>query len=79
MSKKKKDQIEVVEQTLSKAEQFVQNNKKRLSYFLTGFLIIIVLYFASQNYYLKPQRINSSQEIFMAEKYFELDSFVHFL
>ena len=39
---------------------------------MKGFIacsLALAPYFASQNYYLKPQRNNSSQEIFMAEKY----------
>lgn len=80
MAKKRKDQnIEKgfgsVEGALSKSEQFIEKHQKKLSYAVIGILLIITAIFAYNKYILKPNELNAQNNIFVAQHYFNLDSF----
>ncbi|NNC86778.1 MAG: tetratricopeptide repeat protein [Bacteroidia bacterium] len=74
MAKEKEDQLLDIEGTVNKTEEFVEKNKK----ILTGAGIVILAavagFFGYQNFVVKPQEENARKEMFMAEKYFEMDS-----
>ena len=75
MSKKKESgkAIENVEQTLTKTEQFLEQNYKPLLYSLIGVVVVVGLFWLLRMYSGKKNEEAQSQ-MFMAEKYFSQDS-----
>jgi tetratricopeptide (TPR) repeat protein len=75
MSKKKETgkAIENVEQTLTKTEQFLEQNYKPLLYTLIGLVVLVGLFWLLKMYTGKKNEEAQSQ-MFMAEKYFSQDS-----
>ena len=77
MAKKKKteDQFEQVEQALSKTEQYIVDNQKSIMTIIGAIVAIVVLFKAYQNFYLLPLEKEAQTDIYMAELYFQKDSF----
>ncbi len=80
MSKKKQkeikteSQIENIEETLSKTEQFIVNNQN-IIYVVVAVLIVAVLgYFAWEKYYIIPKTEEAQEQIYPAQQYFAADS-----
>jgi tetratricopeptide (TPR) repeat protein len=75
MSKKKETGkgIENVEQTLTKTEQFLEQNYKPLLYTLIGVVVLVGLFWLLKMYTGKKNEEAQSQ-MFTAEKYFSQDS-----
>ncbi len=69
------DQFQQVEETLTKTEQFIENNQKNLLRIVTIVVGLIALVFGVQNLYLKPLEKEANIEMYMAEMYFQKDSF----
>ena len=69
------DQFQQVEETLTKTEQFIENNQKNLLRIVTVVVGLIALVFGVQNLYLKPLEKEANIEMYMAEIYFQKDSF----
>ena len=44
--------IEIVESTLSRTEQFIENNQKILTYVVGGIVIIILAFILIKKYYI---------------------------
>ncbi len=68
------DRMVAVEEALGKTEQFVEKNQKILMYVIMGIILVVLLYFGYQKFYISPMETNAQDEIFMAQKYFEMDS-----
>ena len=68
-------QLANVEQALSKTEQFIETNQKKITYVIGSIVAVIALYFVYQNMYLAPLEEEAQTEMFMAELYFQKDSF----
>ncbi|MBO5728533.1 MAG: tetratricopeptide repeat protein, partial [Paludibacteraceae bacterium] len=69
------DELQNVEQALSKTEQFIENNRKLL---LTGLAVIVVIAIAVVwffNGYVAPQNVEAADNMAAAVRYFERDSF----
>jgi len=79
MAKRKKDQtesgIEQIEETLSRTELYIEENQKSLLVIALAIIVIVGGYFAYQNFYVASQEEKAQSEMFVAEHYFELDSF----
>ena len=80
MSKKKKkklgqDNVEVVESALSRTEQFIEDNQKILTIIVVAIVAIVGIYLGYKKWYMKPMNEEANAQIFMAEQYFERDSF----
>ena len=78
MAKKKnktEDQFEQVEQALSKTEQFIEDNQQILVKIVGGIVLAISLVIGVKNFYLEPRSAEANSEMFMAELYFQKDSF----
>jgi tetratricopeptide (TPR) repeat protein len=80
MSKKKRkeqapDNIEAVESVLSRSEQFIEDNQKKLTTVVLVIVAIVGIYLAYQKWYLKPLEEEANSQMFVAEQYFERDSF----
>ena len=71
----KDSNIEGFESALTKTEQFVEDNQKTLTSLALGVLIIVSLYLAFQKFYVEPQDNDAQNNMFVAEQYFQRDSF----
>ena len=71
---KTEERIVAVEEAFSKTEQFIEKNQK-IILIIVGALIVVVLgYFGFKRLYLAPREKDAQTQMFMAEKYFEMDS-----
>lgn len=68
------DRMVAVEEALGRTEQFIEKNQKILMYVIMGIIIAVIVYFGYHKFYISPMEINAQEEIFMAQKYFEMDS-----
>jgi len=79
MSKKKKDtqpeQLENVENVLTRTEQFIENNQKIITSVVLGIVILVGAYLLFNRYYMKPMENEAKNQMFRAEQYFARDSF----
>lgn len=75
---KKKERIEeqmiAVESALSRSERFIEENYKLLLGIFAGILVIVVGFFGYAKYIKEPREIEAQSQIFMAQRYFEMDS-----
>lgn len=69
------NKLESVENALSRTEQYIEENQKSLTIIVIAVAVIIAVYLGYKKFYLAPAEKNAQEEMFMAEKYFELDSF----
>ena len=68
------DRMVAVEEALGKTEQFVEKNQKILMYVVMGIILVVLVYFGYQKFYVSPMEKNAQEQVFMAQKYFEMDS-----
>ncbi len=69
------DPFEGVEETLSRTEQYIEENQKSLTIIVAAIILIVGGYLAYKNFYVAPMEKRAQAEMFMAERYFEKDSF----
>lgn len=69
------DNLEGFEGALTKSEQFIEDNQKTLTYVALGAIIIVSLYMSFQKLYIEPQENDARNNMFVAEQYFQRDSF----
>lgn len=78
MAKKKSSQDEnlvVVQDALSKTEQYIEDNQKSLMIIVGAIIAIAILYLAYTKLYVAPKEQGALAASFRAEKYFDIDSF----
>jgi len=68
------DKIHVVEEALSKSEQFIEKHQKTLMIIIGAIIVIGLGIFAFQRLFLDPREKEAQGQMFMAQKYFEEDS-----
>ena len=68
-------QFQHTEQTLSKTAQYIEDNQKSLMVIVGAIIIIIGIYLSFSNFYLAPLEKEAHSDMYMAEIYFEKDSF----
>lgn len=68
------DRMVAVEEALGKTEQFIEKNQKIMIYAIMGIILVVLVYFGYQKFYISPMEENAQEQIFMAQKYFEKDS-----
>lgn len=77
-SKKKKDTTEEVfenvEQTLTKTEVFIEENRNTLGIIVVGILVIAGAVWGYQKWIKEPLELEAQQNLFMAEQWFKGDS-----
>ncbi len=77
-SKKRKEDnknIVVVEEALSKSEQFIERNQNLIVYSVAIVVILIAGYIGYTRFILEPREREGMAEMFMAEKYFQNEDF----
>jgi len=79
MSKKNtnvaEDGIEKIEESLSKTEQYIEENKKSLSIIIAIIVVIVAGFLSYKNFYIAPKEQEAKVAIWKAQYYFEKDSF----
>lgn len=67
--------IENVGHALTKAEQFIENNKKPVSIIVIAIILLVGGFFSYKKLYIAPLEKKAHIQMFVAEQYFEKDSF----
>ena len=78
MSKKKEthqDQFESVENALSKTEHYIEENQKSLTIIVAAIIVIVGGYLGYNRLVMTPKENEAKSQMWMAEQYFERDSF----
>jgi len=68
-------QFAQIEETLTKTEQYIEDNQKSLTIIVGAIIAIISIYLGFTNFYLEPLEQEAHADMYMAEIYFEKDSF----
>lgn len=63
-----------VEQALGKTEQFIEKNKKMITYIVGGLAAVILVSVFYYKYVYKKNETEAYDKVVMAQRYFELDS-----
>ena len=72
---KTEDQFAQIEETLSKTEQYIEDNQKSLMIIVSAIVVVIAFFIGYQNLYIAPLEKEAQVDMFMAELYFQKDSF----
>ncbi len=72
---KQVDNLQELESALTKTEQFVEDNSKIISIVVGGILLVVAAYLGFNKFYIQPKEQEANSQMFMAENYFEKDSF----
>lgn len=72
---KSPEELQQVEQVLSKSEQFIEKNQKQLLMAVSAVVLLILLVLAFKNFYLVPREKVAANEIAKAQAAFAVDSF----
>ncbi|MFW6246438.1 MAG: tetratricopeptide repeat protein [Tangfeifania sp.] len=78
MAKKKAqqdDNLHELESALTKTERFIEENQKPITYAVGALILVVVAYLGFNKFYLEPREEEAQSQMFMAESYFEKDSF----
>ncbi|MGC9353394.1 MAG: tetratricopeptide repeat protein, partial [Mariniphaga sp.] len=78
MAKKKAqqaDNLQELESALTKTERFIEENQKPITYVVGAIILIVIAYLGFTRFYLQPREKEAQSQMFMAENYFERDSF----
>jgi len=79
MAKKKKtvadDRLQGVESALSKTEQFIEDNQKPLTIIILVIVALVAGYLGYKRFIVYPAEEEAQSQMFVAEQYFEKDSF----
>jgi tetratricopeptide (TPR) repeat protein len=62
-------------ETTHKVEHFYEDNKKNINIAIIALVVLIGGYIGYKKLYLEPKEVEAQKEVFMAQKYFEIDSF----
>jgi tetratricopeptide (TPR) repeat protein len=69
------DKLEGIESALTRTERYIEENRKSLSVITGAIIAAVALYFAFNRFYLEPKEIKAQKQMYIAEQYFEKDSF----
>jgi tetratricopeptide (TPR) repeat protein len=78
MAKKKAQQdenLQELESALTKTEHFIEKNQKAITNIVGAIILIVIAYLGFSKFYLQPREKEAQSQMFMAENYFEKDSF----
>jgi len=70
-----RDNLQNIESALTKTEQFIEDYQTKIMYGIGGLVLIVVGYLAFTRFFIQPKENEAKTQMFMAEKYFEKDSF----
>ena len=78
MAKKKStkdDNLQELESALTRTEQYIEDNQKVITYVVGAVILVVGAYLAFHKFYMQPKEEEALSQMFMAENYFEKDSF----
>jgi tetratricopeptide (TPR) repeat protein len=64
-----------VENALSRTEQYIEENQKSLSIIILAIVVVVGGYLGYKKFYLEPTNHEAQSAMYVAEQYFEKDSF----
>jgi tetratricopeptide (TPR) repeat protein len=67
--------IENVGQALTKAELFIENNQKVITYIVVGIFVVVGGILGYNKIILAPKNVEAHEQMYVAEQYFQKDSF----
>lgn len=67
--------VDSIQSALTRTEKYIEDNQKSLLIIFGGVLAIILIYIAFTKFYLAPREKRAVNQMFIAEQYFEKDSF----
>ncbi len=74
MSTAQKDRIKAAPQVKTGTGSFIEENQKSLIFIAGGIIVLILLYFGYQRFYLAPRAVQAANEMYKAEEYALIDS-----
>jgi tetratricopeptide (TPR) repeat protein len=69
------DNLQDIESALTKTEQFIEDHQQKIIYGIGIIVLIVIVYLAFTRFYLRPRDTEAKSQMYMAEQYFEKDSF----
>ncbi len=72
---KQEDNLQEVENVLTRTEQVIEENQKLLSIVVGAIVAVVVIYLSLNKFYFQPREKEAKEQMFMAEQYFQTDSF----
>ncbi len=70
----KEEKILAIDEALGKSEQFIERNQKIIIIIVVAIVAIVLGYIGYKKLYLAPKEKEAQGQMFMAQKYFEMDS-----
>jgi tetratricopeptide (TPR) repeat protein len=67
--------LEKVEDVLSKTERYIEENQKSLIIIVAAIVVIVGIYLGYNKFYVQGQEKDAQEQMFVAQQYFEKDSF----
>ncbi len=74
-TQEQEDQLKTIEESLTKAEMYVEKNKNNLMVIVVAIAVGFSAFFAYDRFYVQPNEENAATEMYMAEKNFELGKY----
>jgi tetratricopeptide (TPR) repeat protein len=68
------ERIHKVEEALSKTEQFIEQNQRIITIVIGAIIVVVLGYFGFKKFYIQPREKEAQTQMYMAERYFEMDS-----
>ncbi len=68
------ERLEVVEEALSRSEQFIEKNSKVITLAVLVVVVAVLGYLGITRYFIEPREKEAQRQMFQAERYFEQDS-----
>jgi tetratricopeptide (TPR) repeat protein len=69
------DNLQDIESALTRTEQFIEDNQKLITYVIGVIVLVVVGYLGLSKFIIQPRHNDAQSQMFMAESYFEKDSF----
>lgn len=69
------DNLQELESALTRTERFIEENQKPITYAVGAVIILVIAFLGINRFYLQPRQDEANTQMFMAQNYFERDSF----
>ncbi|HZH73189.1 MAG TPA: tetratricopeptide repeat protein [Mariniphaga sp.] len=69
------DNLQELESALTRTERFIEENQKPITFVIVALIVVVIAYLGVTRFYLQPRQEEALSQMFMAENYFERDSF----
>ena len=69
------DNLQKLESALTRTERFIEENQKPITFVIVALIVVVIAYLGVTRFYLQPRQEEALSQMFMAENYFERDSF----